>query len=733
LDHARKQELTSSLFDSGTFDSFSETFGLERHRNLTSNITSPMLNAKDENGRTPFALACTLQQPEDPMLVVLSLAQLGADVAAVDNEGNTPLMLAIQADQTDVACALLDMTEEGPPGVTISRACPNMANLQGMQPLHVAAEKGNLVVVKALLEAGALAARRTSTGSTPLHFAVRNGHLEVAKALIEWPAIYAQREDDRYEQDQQERRSLFNTRRSSSATDTQDSTIQAQIDADASLAAVVAAMEQNNFSRFPGYYDVNGFESGATSGANTFGQSAYARLMRQRHEPFSVSDMPPSPDDPRMHARFGSENMTAIAQDDSGSRFQTLRRAKNRFSQLLGRIRQRKAKYPEQSVSADPNSFVNTQEVTNLNNLPDNLREDHVNRADDRNASNSPHVSEIPQGASDIPSPAVAGNLIETVLLGTNTNDITSDQHDSDADTVIEVDDDNAASGDEEDGGNGEFQRYRSNARNGLGISAGEEEDSNSVTDMNGEDLLSPALARPDTFGGVANIKEESVRFMGISRREALAHRDPGLESVEWSTWLTPLQIAEQAGHSDVYKYLTELIMDSHARNNTSTGASSPPDALKEEPSPVPTLDRDDDDDDDDDDDNSADEDFENDGGSELEENKNEEVQQGHTLVDGNKSRNRYESTGMENNKTGLLSHKEESETTVTADQGPSISMKAGPEHNLKVITKKFAANEADSDDGYQSDNSSLVAGPIETEIGTDEYYDYPFIDADAR
>nr|AEI30666.1 ankyrin 23/unc44 [uncultured microorganism] len=55
----------------------------------------------------------------------------------------------------------------------------------GYAPLHIAASKGHLAVVRHLLEEGAAVDVPDKWGESPLQFAVRSGHLAVAEALLD--------------------------------------------------------------------------------------------------------------------------------------------------------------------------------------------------------------------------------------------------------------------------------------------------------------------------------------------------------------------------------------------------------------------------------------------------------------------------------------------------------------------------------------------------------------------
>jgi hypothetical protein len=56
-------------------------------------------------------------------------------------------------------------------------------------PLHIAAEKGHLEIIKGLLKFGAIIDSKSEYGKTALHFAAENGHLEIVKCLLKFGAI----------------------------------------------------------------------------------------------------------------------------------------------------------------------------------------------------------------------------------------------------------------------------------------------------------------------------------------------------------------------------------------------------------------------------------------------------------------------------------------------------------------------------------------------------------------
>jgi len=65
-------------------------------------------------------------------------------------------------------------------------------------PLHVAAVRGDIAAIAALLDAGAEIQSRGEHGYSPLHEAVEQGHIEAVRLLLERGASVTATNDDGY-------------------------------------------------------------------------------------------------------------------------------------------------------------------------------------------------------------------------------------------------------------------------------------------------------------------------------------------------------------------------------------------------------------------------------------------------------------------------------------------------------------------------------------------------------
>ncbi|GFR19820.1 ANK_REP_REGION domain-containing protein [Trichonephila clavata] len=101
--------------------------------------------------------------------MVKALIEKGADVNAVNQNGWTPLDLAIEHGHTEIEKVLIE----------------NGAIVDNCTLLCFAAKNGNTEMVKALIENGVSANAVDIMGYASLHFAAKNGHTEVVNALIE--------------------------------------------------------------------------------------------------------------------------------------------------------------------------------------------------------------------------------------------------------------------------------------------------------------------------------------------------------------------------------------------------------------------------------------------------------------------------------------------------------------------------------------------------------------------
>lgn len=105
--------------------------------------------------------------------VIRLLVERGADVAAQDHDGLTPLHLASSWGHMDLAYLLV---ERG--------ACVTAQGKHGLTPLHLALQRGYVEVARFLVERGADATALHNSGLTPLHLASLLGDMELVQFIL---------------------------------------------------------------------------------------------------------------------------------------------------------------------------------------------------------------------------------------------------------------------------------------------------------------------------------------------------------------------------------------------------------------------------------------------------------------------------------------------------------------------------------------------------------------------
>ena len=134
-----------------------------------------MVNAKDDDGLTPLAIAC---QRGNYYGVESLLQEEQIDISIVDNQKSTALHEACEHGSKKIVELLLKR------GAKIS-----VANEEHVTPLHIACREGcidvvNLLLLHGLYERNVLISAKDTQGNTAVHFAVESGVESVVEALL---------------------------------------------------------------------------------------------------------------------------------------------------------------------------------------------------------------------------------------------------------------------------------------------------------------------------------------------------------------------------------------------------------------------------------------------------------------------------------------------------------------------------------------------------------------------
>lgn len=125
-------------------------------------------------GKYPLGSPLLAAIKRENMPVVVKLLEHGADVNICDDNGNTPLHVAIDKNRIDIVKKLLEVS-----GVDVE-----MRNDAGDAPIHRAVSCKNDFALDALINAGADVNIKDAVGDTPLHRAINFGNLEMVNMLL---------------------------------------------------------------------------------------------------------------------------------------------------------------------------------------------------------------------------------------------------------------------------------------------------------------------------------------------------------------------------------------------------------------------------------------------------------------------------------------------------------------------------------------------------------------------
>ena len=124
------------------------------------------------NAMERYPLHEAIREGDIKRVEALLLSSNGADANKQDNDGEAPLHWAAYKDHLEIVKLLL-----------ANHADANWQDNDGKTPLHCAAHNGHLEIVKLLLDKGADANKQDNDGKTPLHWASYKGHLEIVELL----------------------------------------------------------------------------------------------------------------------------------------------------------------------------------------------------------------------------------------------------------------------------------------------------------------------------------------------------------------------------------------------------------------------------------------------------------------------------------------------------------------------------------------------------------------------
>lgn len=153
-----------------------------------------MLEAVTTYGETPLFWAI---KGGEASLIVQKLISAKANTQAINCFGNTLLSLAALENRSHIFAILLSAVLELKECSELAtsekeRLMINQTNHNGETPLHIAAQEGNKLIVRQLLEVGASKDITLPSGKTPLCLAKEYNHRKVVEMLEEEPEQFSQ-------------------------------------------------------------------------------------------------------------------------------------------------------------------------------------------------------------------------------------------------------------------------------------------------------------------------------------------------------------------------------------------------------------------------------------------------------------------------------------------------------------------------------------------------------------
>lgn len=137
---------------------------------LLEHTGTTIIDKVNNEGNTPLHLAAKGGKSE----VVELLWSKNADCNAKNNSEETPLHLVIMEDHLDCFQTFMRFTNLD----------VESTKKDGLTPLHCAAKKGNVEIIKYLLSQNANCNKPNHRGETPLHLAITKGHLSCCEELL---------------------------------------------------------------------------------------------------------------------------------------------------------------------------------------------------------------------------------------------------------------------------------------------------------------------------------------------------------------------------------------------------------------------------------------------------------------------------------------------------------------------------------------------------------------------